>query len=59
MADSFLVYAGSTARLEHRGDREQAHRSESQGPGARKRIGVPYRFCQLIVPHQWFPVGLE
>jgi hypothetical protein len=26
---------------------------------ARKRIGVPYRFCQLIDPHQWFPVALE
>jgi hypothetical protein len=25
---------------------------------ARKRIGVPYRFCQLIDPHQWFPVAL-
>lgn len=26
---------------------------------ARKRIGVAYRFCQLIDPHQWFPVALE
>jgi hypothetical protein len=26
---------------------------------ARKRIGVPYRFCQLIDPHLWFPVALE
>jgi hypothetical protein len=26
---------------------------------ARKRIGVPYRFCQLIDPHKWFPVPLE
>src|ERR1039458_2848184 len=26
---------------------------------ARKRIGVSYRFCQLIDPHQWFPVALE
>jgi hypothetical protein len=26
---------------------------------ARKRIGVPYRFCQLIDPHQWFPVALS
>ena len=26
---------------------------------ARKRIGVPYRFCQLIDPYQWFPVALE
>jgi len=26
---------------------------------ARKRIGVPYRFCQLTDPHQWFPVALE
>ena len=26
---------------------------------ARKRIGVPYRFRQLIDPHQWFPVALE
>jgi len=26
---------------------------------ARKRMGVPYRFCQLIDPHQWFPVALE
>jgi hypothetical protein len=24
----------------------------------RRRIGVPYRFCQLIDPHQWFPVAL-
>jgi hypothetical protein len=23
---------------------------------AKKRIGVAYRFCQLIDPHQWFPV---
>jgi predicted DNA-binding WGR domain protein len=26
---------------------------------AKRRIGVPYRFCQLIDPHQWFPVALE
>jgi hypothetical protein len=26
---------------------------------ARKRIGVPYRFCQLIDPHHWFPVTLS
>lgn len=26
---------------------------------ARKRIGVSYRFCQLIDPHQWFPIALE
>jgi len=26
---------------------------------ARKRIGVAYRFCELIDPHQWFPVALE
>jgi len=26
---------------------------------ARKRIGVPYRFCQLIDPHEWFPIALE
>lgn len=25
---------------------------------ARKRIGVSYRFCQLIDPHQWFPIAL-
>ena len=25
---------------------------------ARKGIGVPYRFCQLMNPHQWFPVAL-
>jgi hypothetical protein len=25
---------------------------------ARKRIGVPYCFCQVIDPHQWFPVAL-
>ncbi len=26
---------------------------------ARKRIGVSYRFCQVIDPHQWFPVELS
>ena len=26
---------------------------------AKRRIGVSYRFCQLIDPHQWFPVALE
>jgi hypothetical protein len=26
---------------------------------ARKRIGVPYRFCQLIDPHQWFAMPVE
>ena len=26
---------------------------------ARKRIGVPYSFCQLIDPYQWFPLALE
>lgn len=26
---------------------------------ARKRIGVLYRFCQLLDPHHWFPVALE
>jgi WGR domain-containing protein len=26
---------------------------------ARKRIGVAHRFCQLIDPHQWFPVTLS
>jgi predicted DNA-binding WGR domain protein len=26
---------------------------------AKRRTGVPYRFCQLIDPHQWFPVALE
>ena len=25
---------------------------------SRKRIGVPYRFCQLIDPYQWFPATL-
>lgn len=25
---------------------------------ARKRVGVPYRFCQIIDPHQWFPIAL-
>jgi hypothetical protein len=25
---------------------------------ARKRIGVSYRFCQLIDPHKWFPIAL-
>jgi predicted DNA-binding WGR domain protein len=26
---------------------------------ARKRIGVPYRFRQLVDPHQWFQIALE
>lgn len=26
---------------------------------ARRRIGVAYRFRQLIDPHQWFPIALE
>jgi len=25
---------------------------------ARKRIGVPYSFCQLIDPYQWFRLAL-
>ncbi|MGB8031446.1 MAG: WGR domain-containing protein [Terracidiphilus sp.] len=25
---------------------------------ARKRIGVSYRFFQLVDPHQWFPITL-
>jgi hypothetical protein len=34
--------------------RESLRRRES----ARKRIGVPYRFRQLIDPNQWFPAAL-
>ena len=26
---------------------------------ARKHVGIPYRFCQLIDPHQRFPIALE
>jgi hypothetical protein len=29
-----------------------------RGVSARKRIGVSYRFCQLVDPHQWFPITL-
>ena len=29
-----------------------------RGATARKRIGVPYCFCQFIDPHQWFPIAL-
>jgi hypothetical protein len=26
---------------------------------ARKRIGVSYRFCQLLDPGNWFPIAVE
>ena len=39
--------------------RKMVRESRRRRATAKRRIGVSYRFCQLIDPHKWFPVALE